>query len=165
MVACCAEAESRSSAGQTHDSDMSTLHLIWTERQRSRDRTRVRFVDFVIDGHSLLSRTGDRVTQLGWGAGGARQDALAALMVMRPPDLPSGRVALYVCPECGDLGCGAVGAFVERSGDAIVWRSFAYENNYDGLAQTEEYSDLGPFSFAAAEYLHLLQSYDAGDAG
>lgn len=29
-------------------------------------------------------------------------------------DLPDGRVSLYVCPECGDLRCGAVTARLRR---------------------------------------------------
>jgi hypothetical protein len=38
---------------------------------------------------------------------------------------------LYVCPECGDLGCGALTAKVGRDGDYIVWSDFAFETGLD----------------------------------
>lgn len=44
------------------------------------------------------------------------------------PDSESGRILLYICPECGDIGCGAYSAFIEHGGGTYVWRDFAYEN-------------------------------------
>jgi hypothetical protein len=38
---------------------------------------------------------------------------------------------MYVCAECGDLGCGAVTAAVEVGDDKVVWRDFGYQNNYE----------------------------------
>ena len=99
---------------------------------------------------------GDHVTLFGWGSKPLQQVAADRLLGRCAPDLPSTRVALYVCPECGDLGCGAVGVVVERAEGTVVWRSFAYENNYDGMVHHEGYDDLGPFEFAESEYSGVI---------
>jgi hypothetical protein len=39
------------------------------------------------------------------------------LLGTRPSPLPGGRVPLYVCSACGDLGCGAVTMVVDRDRD------------------------------------------------
>lgn len=60
---------------------------------------------------------------------------------------------IYVSGECGDLGCGAITAIVERTPDGFVWRDFAYENDYDaGMTDVESYRGVGPFHFDRAEY-------------
>jgi hypothetical protein len=38
---------------------------------------------------------------------------------------------LYVRPECGDVGCGAIAVRISRSGDVILRRDFARENGRD----------------------------------
>lgn len=71
------------------------------------------------------------------------------LLLEVPGDLPSGRVAFYVCPICGDYGCGVIGAFVVREGPTIVWNDFAYEP-IDGSPVTID--KVGPFIFIEADY-------------
>jgi hypothetical protein len=34
-------------------------------------------------------------------------------------------VPLYVCAECGDLGCGGVTAVVELTPDTVLWRALS----------------------------------------
>jgi hypothetical protein len=71
--------------------------------------------------------------------------------------LRSGRVPLSVCAECGDLGCGAITALVERTPDGFVWRDFAFENNYDGtMTDMDSYRAIGPFMFNKTEYWQVL---------
>jgi len=53
-------------------------------------------------------------------------EAVGQLLGEVSSSLPDGRVALYVCPECGDLGCGAVTALVERANDDVVWRDLGW---------------------------------------
>jgi hypothetical protein len=66
-------------------------------------------------------------------------------------------VPIYVCGECGDLGCGAITAIVERTPEGFVWRNFAFENNYDAtMTDLEPYRGVGPFFFNEAEYLQAL---------
>jgi hypothetical protein len=33
------------------------------------------------------------------------------------------RVLLYICPECGDVGCGAYSALVRRDRESYVWEN------------------------------------------
>src|SRR5215216_2128667 len=67
--------------------------------------------DFVVDGRSLNAHISDDVAGvLGWGDAAWEEGVVEKLLGRAPPDLPPDRVALYVCPECGDLGCGAVTA-------------------------------------------------------
>jgi hypothetical protein len=76
-------------------------------------------------------------------------------------------VALFVCPECGDLGCGAVSARIRRAGRSIIWEEIGWQTNYEEGWHPIE--DLGPYSFdfegyrAAIEATTLLESGPSGD--
>ena len=66
-------------------------------------------------------------------------------------------VSLYVCAECGDLGCGAITALVQRTPDGFVWRDFVFEDNYDAsITGAESYRAVGPFVFNKTEYWRVL---------
>lgn len=131
----------------------SNLQLRWRIRSGGGGRTERRFLDFVVDGESLYDqlRVGDQVTALGcWPPDSERAHIQQLLSA-------SGRVPLYVCAECGDLGCGAITAFVERTPDGFVWRDFAFENNYDGtMTDMNSYRAIGPFVFNKTEYWQVL---------
>lgn len=60
---------------------------------------------------------------------------------------------LYVCPECGDIGCGAITVNILDLGDRIVWRDFAYETNY---GVTEEYSNIKPIEIDRQSYFQAF---------
>lgn len=59
------------------------------------------------------------------------------------------RVGLYICPECGDIGCGRFSVQVERCEGAVIWSDFAYENGYEEPWILE---GIGPFRFEASQY-------------
>ena len=66
--------------------------------------------------------------------------------------LAPGRLPLYVCPMCADLGCGAITIEVVRSENSVLWRDFRVE---DGIERDEERIDLsamGALSFSPDEY-------------
>jgi hypothetical protein len=66
---------------------------------------------------------------------------------------------LSVCPECGDLGCGAITCVIEQHGPFIVWHSFGYEDNYDeAMSDFETFAAIGPFQFEAEPYRAVLES-------
>lgn len=113
-------------------------------------------VDFTANGASLLTTIvkvdGGHADFMGCLVRGfPEQNAQAAgrLTCAESPDTESGRVLLYVCPECGDIGCGAYSAFVERAGDTYVWRDFAYENDYE---DPRPIPDVGPYVFERSLY-------------
>jgi hypothetical protein len=58
-----------------------------------------------------------------------------------------------VCPECGDIGCGAIAVRVTRDGGNVVWSDFARENG------SEESSPIGcePIHFDASQYWHAFE--------
>jgi hypothetical protein len=66
-------------------------------------------------------------------------------------------VALFICPECGDLACGAITFRLSRAGDAARWSDFAYENGYDETqTDFDSYSTIGPFEFALDAYRTVI---------
>lgn len=113
------------------------------------DLKRGRFLDFVVSGRSLLKEFRHR------GYDVAPRIPLASetrelLLLEKEADMPNGRVAIYVCPQCGDLGCGAVSVKIVREGADIIWDQFGWENDYDG--EFWPFEKIGPFRFDEAEY-------------
>ena len=113
-------------------------------------------VDFIVNGVSLLTAivmvTGGHADLVGCLVRGfpeQNSQAVGRLTCVESPDSESGRVLLYICPECGDIGCGAYSAYIERSGDTFIWRDFAYENGYEDPTPVD---GIGPYSFESARY-------------
>ena len=126
-------------------------------------KTRREFLDFVVDGRSLFdelvkTKGTDFVSALWLDPASAEVSIRHAenLMLLHSPDSPSGRRSIYICPECGDLGCGAVTARIEHSANTCRWSGFIHENNYDDCPLAE-YRQVGPFLFEAADYEFTLK--------
>jgi hypothetical protein len=110
-------------------------------------------LEFVVDGTSLYDRlrVGDQVTALGCWPVETEREYIQQLLAA------SGRVPLYVCAECGDLGCGAITTRVDRTPDGFVWHDFAFESNSDAsMADAESYRAVGPFVFNKTEYWRVF---------
>jgi hypothetical protein len=133
---------------------MASIEFTWRDRNIGPSQTPRHFLDFLIDGRSLYEELGDLISPLGWGALSEQQKAVDRFLLVAPADLPNNRRSIYVCPECGDLGCGAVSAVVERVGDKVVWRDFADENDYDEEMFSPR-DHIGPFEFDADEYFRF----------
>jgi len=142
---------------------LSKLELVWKERVGGGGKTARRFLDIVVDGRPLLEAIGcpqsDFISRLGWGSAEAHKKSVEHLLLKAPPDSPSERVLLLICPECGDLGCGAFTAKITKSGGEFVWSDFAFENDYNGTP-TELFPGAGPFSFSKREYFSTLTAFD-----
>lgn len=137
---------------------ISTLDVVWTAREGGLGRTKRRFLDFVIDGVPLSSRFNvDFITPFGWLDTDEQQACIDRLLGKSAPDMPNGRTALYICPECGDLGCGAVTVLVQRNYDVIIWKHFGFENDYEDVVHTEGFQNIGPYTFDANEYNNLFE--------
>jgi hypothetical protein len=128
------------------------------------------YLDFVIDQHSLADHLLPKAKQpldfippFGWpGDLGRNLAGAAAARLLRkaPPDLPSGRYSLLVCPECADLGCGTVSTIIERQDDLIVWHSFGFETNYaPDEIDLESFAQVREFAFRADLYSALFRPY------
>jgi hypothetical protein len=113
--------------------------------------------DFVVDDHRLSALVNrDVASCLGWGDRAWQDQVVKKLLLRGEPDFLPNRYALYVCPECGDLGCGALSAVVERDGEFVVWRDFAWANNYEEMVDRGGFEHLGPFRFEFIAYERLL---------
>jgi hypothetical protein len=131
---------------------ISKIELGWANRVVDGSQTPRRFLDFVIDGNSLYEKVDDFITPLGWLRIQDTQQAVDRLLRKQPSDFSSNRNSIYICPECADLGCGAVTVVIERNADLIVWRDFAFQNNYDETILRDGFQDLGPFYFDTRGY-------------
>jgi hypothetical protein len=146
---------------------LSTLEAVWAQRPASANSVARRYRDFVIDGVPVSSMVRiDVISPFGWAEVDDEElEALQRLLGRAPPDLPHGRTSLYVCPECGDLGCTAVSILVEFEPDRVVWKAFGYQNNYDGTVQLDPLSQLGPFIFRRPEYENAVEALMGRDRG
>jgi hypothetical protein len=136
----------------------SKLKLEWKRREGGNGRTRRDYLDIVVDGQPLSELVGGDVASCLGGLTPEENDkAVRRLLLEEAADLPNNRRTLYVCPECGDIGCGAVSLVVERVEDKIIWRDFGYENSYEEVIRTEGYEDVGPFVFNRAEYEQAIK--------
>jgi hypothetical protein len=123
------------------------------------------FLDFVVDGQSLWEALGERHDMVSIVCAEHSADETAKvigrLLLNEKADLPNDRRSFFVCSECGDLGCGAVSAVVERRGETITWKAFGYENTYEDKILLDAYCTVGPFTFDAMAYERtLLQATD-----
>jgi len=121
--------------------------------------------NFEIDGRPLLSELvkahGGHSDFMGsFVRGFASENAKNAsrLTLLTPPNSPTGRVLLYVCPECGDIGCGAYSVRIQSAGSQVVWAEFAYENGYE---EPQPISNVGPFTFEQAQYEGAINAASA----
>ncbi|MEU7512896.1 hypothetical protein AB0B13_12910 [Streptomyces sp. NPDC042898] len=115
--------------------------------------------DLVVDGRPLLHRL-DEVEGV---------DAVSPLASDLPPALRAGSVrallraagrrTVYSCPDCEDPGCGTVTAVVERDGEDVVWRDFAWQTGDPAdpvdLAR-DGYPGVGPYRFRGDTYRAVL---------
>jgi hypothetical protein len=117
--------------------------------------------DFVVDGRSLRSVWSDRDVAgvLGWGTPETRAEAAAKLRGEVPPDYIPNRVAIFVCPECGDLGCGAVTVSIIHERNTVTWSDFRWEVNWfaDHPNEATVLYELGPFVFSVMDYTEVLE--------
>jgi len=141
---------------------ISTLDLAWVTRAGGGGRTERRYRDFLVDGASLTSRIkADFISPFGWFDLSAQAAFLDGLLRKQPPQCAGGRTILCVCPECGDLGCGAVTVTVQGGPGVVIWRDFGIQNNYEDGVYTAGFEDIGPFTFDGLTYYRVLESLRA----
>ncbi|MFT8232767.1 hypothetical protein ACLNBI_14575 [Pseudomonas guariconensis] len=120
------------------------------------------FSDFRIDGRSLLeilatAGGGHSDFMSGFVSGFSEQNLRFANSLLRceQPEVEPYRVLIYICPECGDIGCGAYSVQIRRLSTEIIWEAFAYENGYE---EPRVIPDLGTFSFSSAPYARAVKA-------
>ncbi|MEV6399355.1 oxidoreductase [Streptomyces sp. NPDC051907] len=118
------------------------------------------FMDFIVDGRPLLFQLSDldAVSPLASDVPPAIFTAqVRTLLLDAQPPLEGGRCVIYGCPECEDIRCGAVTAVIERDGDDVVWRDFAWQTDATADLDRNGYAGIGPFRFRGEEYRAELE--------
>ena len=117
-------------------------------------------VDFLVNGQSLYALTDagarDMCGRFSRETPEENVEAERVFALAAPPDMEGGRVMLFVCPECGGIGCGAVTVRISRKGNRVTWADFAHDNNYED-ANYESCRSIGPYTFAWEEYVEVLK--------
>jgi hypothetical protein len=141
--------------------ELRTLIRAGVENPNSTSKSGRHFLDFVVDGQSLWETLGKRHDMVSVLCVEYAKDetvkAASRLLLNEKADLPNGRRSFFVCSECGDLGCGAITAVVERQGETFTWKAFGYENTYEDEVALDAYDTVGPFTFDAAKYESTLR--------
>jgi len=153
--------------------DVAMLHRSG-EREGDSIKNERHSLDFLVNGVSLfeMTRAGERdLCGCFWVAADVKDMTLRVtreLLLQQPTEVPAAsrevadhRVALFVCPECADLGCGAITVSIERVGDVVRWSRFAYQTNYEYGNGTnddnfEAYVSIGPFRFDWDSYRSVI---------
>lgn len=133
---------------------MNKLTFEWKKRNISENQTERDFLDFIIDSIPLSEQFGDFISGIGCFSPVESKRVINKFLLKEDAEFPNNRRSLYICPECGDLGCGAVSIFIERDENKIIWKDFAYENNYSD--DLNEYEWIGPYIFDWQEYQEQL---------
>ncbi|MFF3686655.1 oxidoreductase [Streptomyces sp. NPDC002187] len=124
------------------------------------------FLDFIVDGRPLLFQLCDldAVSPLAADVPPAIFSAqVRTLLLETDAPFEGSRCVIYGCPECEDIQCGAVTAVIERDGDDIVWRDFAWQTDGSADLDLNGYQGIGPFRFRGEEYRSALQRLLPGD--
>ena len=119
------------------------------------------YFDFLIDNIPLseILSVGDKITPLGWSEIKFQKDSVMELLKQKKSELTSGRVPVYICPECGDLGCGAVTVNIIENENSFVWKDFGYENNYEDVLHPIDFlkDSQDSFEFFKDDYKSALE--------
>jgi hypothetical protein len=121
------------------------------------------YLDWVVDGQSLHERiplARGLTTALNRAWLPTVVDAIEELHARRQAEgLGPDRIALYVCGECGDLGCGAVTATLTAASDTITWSDFAWDNGHEA---TDPIADAPAIlTFTAKTYADAFKDAEA----
>jgi hypothetical protein len=143
--------------------ETSTLEFRWASRAGSGRKTARQYLDYMVDRKPLSELLGsgrfDMIGRLGWGVLSEQKRTINRLLLRDAADLPNGRCMVFVCSECGDIGCGAITATIEKYGEHIVWRDFGYQNSSDQTApRLEDFVAIVPFNFDAGAYLQAFEN-------
>ncbi len=138
------------------------LSYKWNIRNGGGGKTERKYIDFFINQKYLkdildLSDI-DFIGSLGWSNIDNDKQIIQRYLLKSNCDIKqNNRFLLYICPECGDLGCGAVTFNIEKENDIFVWKNFGFENNYDN--KINDLMNLS-FYFSKQQYWELLKDLE-----
>ena len=118
------------------------------------------YYDYLISGKPLSelipSIYNDLVGMLGYWGEEQDQHLVALLTGKAKSALPKGRILLYGCAACGDIGCGAITVNLEFKGNKVYWREMGSEGLGD--YSIEGFEHCQDIEFEANRYFKALAS-------
>ena len=121
------------------------------------------YFDFIVSGQSAKTKLKadkfDVISPFGWGNKIYEREIIKEFTGQKRPAISSGRIMIYVCSECGDIGCGCISADIEITDDKVIWKKFGYENN-DPDIDLEPYKDIQPIEFDKQQYLQKFKEIE-----
>ena len=137
------------------------LQLKWTNHPDNKFSGR-QYLDFIISGQSLRDYLGIKnkssVTPFGFFPSKEEQKrALKEFRFQQKTQLSGNRVEIYVCENCGDIGCGAITAKIIDRGDRIVWTEFANQSDQEEISEP---IDVEEIEFNRQNYFKALSTVD-----
>jgi len=119
-----------------------------------------RYYDFTIDGLPLseIINVDERAGSLGYYDKKFDQYFIEMLLLKRKLELPFQRLIFYGCPLDLDLYCGAITADVERFGDIILWKNFAYQSSEE-LPDALSFQKSNSICFEFNTYKKFFEDY------
>ena len=117
-----------------------------------------KYIDFIVSGQSLGQIFGLPDLDLIGTFGGAEYNEykIDEFLGKVKSELKTGRTCFYVCPECGDIGCGAITGKIEITENEVIWKNFGYENDYSE-PDFSDYKEIGPFYFDKEQYFRTME--------
>jgi hypothetical protein len=140
----------------------------WPGRRRKSGRTERFTLDFIIDGvslHALLCSGLDLCGLFSSKGDCAFRSGSNAYFLRELTGVPGEvrRVSLFICPECGNLGCGAIQMDLACDSEDVVWSRFGYENGYDDtMSDFASFTTVGPYRFHKSDYEAFLLETSRG---
>lgn len=113
-------------------------------------------IDFIIDDVSLnqyLGGNDSAITPYGWGYNKEYELSRANhLIKFKKSSFDNGLQSAYVCPCCGDEGCGAIMFDVINHGYYVEWNSFVYSDGSPTESEPDDIIQISPFYFEIGHY-------------
>ncbi len=133
------------------------LRLVPRQRNGGGGRTERNWLDFSIDGRSLhdILEPGDLIGCLGWLSLKQEQQIIQQLLMKAPSELGENTSLIYVCPECGDISCGAIGVTITKTVVHVVWSNF-YEVRTPDWLDYDIFAHIQPVYFNKTLYWQTL---------
>jgi hypothetical protein len=136
---------------------------------------KLEFLDFSINRRPLsdiVEATRGWIGVFGWQAQKIELASACQLLRREPSPLTSGRVPLYICAECGDLGCGCIAVSVHELEECVVWselsrdgygtRKTGFELDDAPDAPVSSFPEVRDYYFLRSEYEAALFRFSAG---
>jgi hypothetical protein len=128
------------------------LQVIWKKYEDKQ------YAEFIISGEPLKNYLGfptsKSVTPIGFFEDKELEKiALNQFRLKQKTRLIDGRVELYICAACGDIGCGSVTVKIIDRGDKIIWTEFGEQSSEDEI---DEFINVEEIVFERKNYFNAF---------